>query len=135
MLRGGREGTVVDGPGILARRANFSRIKDPQLSYRFLSPRHTYACERRIIRTPAVSSAEINSPLCVSLLRNFILDASHSLRSTRVETSQDNEKEKRNVSEEKRNANLDWLTTRKSRETNLTSGKIRASVPRYTERR
>lgn len=48
------EGAMVDGPGILARRANFSRIKDVELSYRFLPPLGAYTRER-CIRTPESS--------------------------------------------------------------------------------
>ena len=55
------ESTMVDGPGILARRANFSRIKDAKLSYRFLSPPGAHILANRVLELPGrVLSAKIN---------------------------------------------------------------------------
>ena len=52
---------MVDGPGILARRANFSRIKDAKLSYRFLSPPDAHTLTNHVLELPGrVSSAKIN---------------------------------------------------------------------------
>lgn len=52
---------MVDGPGILARRANFSRIKDAKLSYRFLSSADAHTLANHVLELPGrVSSAKIN---------------------------------------------------------------------------